>query len=456
VQNSSQFLSKEIQELIQLKQGEKKLYLVGGVVRDYCLGRQNKDVDVLCDSDTRLLARKFADMNEGDFFVMDAERNTSRVILPSKGEKRIFDFARMRGSTLQEDLLERDFTINAMAIDVDAPDVIIDPMGGQQDLIDGIIRECSAKSFSSDPVRVIRAIRYGLTHHLTIEETTLLHLKQSASALDRVSGERKRDELIKILETDDPEIGFEQLYHLGILKQINLPEPLNYDEAYQRIAMTHELLVKIYKASGSDEVIPGVLPLQSRTRLKLVERLTRRNTSDRSEHQLLILASLLGRMNLDEIKKITLRLLLSHEECDKLVMLATSTKLDELIDAGQLPGDREMYHYFRQTGETGVDLALLALAASVGKQQEKSRMVIDISRNIIAFWFEKPEVANPVMLLNGNDLMVNFDLTPGRLIGELIEKLREEQAAGTIKDRETALSWVEAQLAKRPIQNSWD
>jgi tRNA nucleotidyltransferase/poly(A) polymerase len=459
VQKVSSFLSKEIQELIDLKQGGQKLYLVGGVIRDFCIDRQNRDVDVLCDSDTRLIARRFADLNRGVFFVMDVERNTSRVIIVKEGVKKIYDFARLKGDDLEEDLFARDFTINAMAVDLDQPDTIIDPTGGQQDLRDGRLRECSPESFSSDPVRIIRAVRYSLGYGLEIEPITLQHLKEYIPLLDKVSGERKRDEIFKILESTKPDKGFSMLVELGILKQMDFPPVVHNEQIEKRISLTYRFLTELYSTEAAREGAAenSFVPFREDTRRKLTDHLRRKNSSDRNEHQLILLASILYKLNAPDVEKVAARLLLSREERDNLLLITTNPKLDALLGSKKMPDDRGLYQYYRSTGESGVDLAIMLLVnSSLGGDPASEQFSRDLCQRVISFWFERPEVANPVLLLNGKDLMVNFDLTPGPLIGELIEKLREEQAAGGVKDRKEALVWVETELAKHRIGHPWE
>ena len=458
MQKNFSLLSNEINELLNLKQENQKLYLVGGVVRDFCIDRINRDIDVLCDSDTRLIARHFADTNRGVFFVMDVERNTSRVIISIEGKKKIYDFARLKGNDLKEDLFDRDFTINAMAVDLDQPDVIIDPTGGQQDLKNKVLRECSASSFPSDPVRIIRAVRYSLGYDLEIESATLEHLKSNIKQLDKVSGERKRDELFKILESAKPEMGFIMLCDLGILEQMDFPPVVHYEQIKKRMSLIYRLLTDLYTplSTGEETTKPSPPVFKEETRKKLSDYLRKKNSSDRNEHQLILLASILFKLDALGVKKVAEKLFLSREEHDDLLMITTNQSLDSILNQKRMPSDREMYHYFRATGETGIDLAIMTLVnSSISGDTVNDQFTRDCCLKIISFWFEKPEVANPVLLVNGNDLMVKFDLTPGPLIGEMIEKIREEQAAGSIKNRSEALAWVEAELANRTIESPW-
>jgi tRNA nucleotidyltransferase/poly(A) polymerase len=170
-------VKEQFTELLQLNSQNQKIYLVGGVVRDQILGRKKKDIDILCEKDSRSIAKHWAEIKRGAFYILDEQRNTCRVILNEAGQKTIYDFATQQGHDLLDDLSARDFTLNAMAIEFSAPDVLIDPLGGIADIEHSLLKACSAASFSSDPVRTIRAIRYANAYQLKIDPDTLQSLK---------------------------------------------------------------------------------------------------------------------------------------------------------------------------------------------------------------------------------------------------------------------------------------
>jgi len=465
VQNISQLLSQEIKDLVGLKQEGQKIYLVGGAIRDFYVGRKNQDVDILCNFDTRLIARRFADTHRGDYFVMDARRNISRVIIPGKLGKRIFDFARLRATDLEGDLGARDFTINAMALDLDEPYRIIDPLHGKADLERSILRSCSLTSFKDDPVRIVRAFRYSHLLNLKIEDQTLSILKEAIPLLKSVSIERKRDELFKILDLLDSENAVKQLFELKIHRWIDLPENIKYEQFGKEIIYLKSIFSEISNFSSEKVETNGLFQTKIKLRDQTAEQLhafvTKKNSSDRNERQLIFLSVILSSLNSSEAKDVASRLLLSREEIDKIGLIKQRIGVKELWETRRLPSDRELYHYFRVNGESGIDIALIIMAElwsgrmGIG-QSDDLDLAQTICEHTIAFWFEKPNVAHPVLLLNGNDLMVNFDLIPGPLVGELIEGLREEQAAGSIQTRSEAMEWVEKRLTGISARNSWE
>jgi poly(A) polymerase len=114
---------------------------------------------------------------------------------------------------------------------------------------------------------------------------------------------------------------------------------------------------------------------------------------------------------------------------------------------------RAIYRFFKDTGEVGVDICLLSLAdvlATYGPTIPEEHWIskLEICQTLLAAWWDRPtDVVRPIRLLTGDDLQVYFALTPGRLIGEILEALREAQACGEISNRDEAMKFVQSWLA---------
>lgn len=175
-----------------------KLYLVGGAVRDLLLGRSAVDFDFTSEHDPTPLARTFATRCEGHWFWLDEQRRQSRVVIADG----TFDFAPWRAPTLAEDLAARDFTINAIAIDLtDFPSnqLLIDPLGGREDLAGRVLRCAGPNVLQADPLRVLKGIRHATELELSIEPATLQALQAAAVQLTTKAPERLRVEIWRIL-----------------------------------------------------------------------------------------------------------------------------------------------------------------------------------------------------------------------------------------------------------------
>jgi putative nucleotidyltransferase with HDIG domain len=211
-------------------------YLVGGFVRDKILGRATKDADFVCVGDALQLAT-LASKNFVPHPKVSLFKNfgTAQFRLPD-GFELEFVGARKESyhrnsrkpevepGTIEDDQKRRDFTINALAISLNKDDYgkLIDPFGGINDLSKGIIRTPlePSQTFSDDPLRMMRAVRFAAQLNFSIYPSTLQAIKEQRDRIRIISQERITDELNKIIGSEKPSIGFKLLYDTGLLQLI--------------------------------------------------------------------------------------------------------------------------------------------------------------------------------------------------------------------------------------------
>ncbi len=201
----------------------REVYLVGGAVRDWLLGRPLYDVDLVVPRGALALARTLANHLGAAFYPLDAERGFGRVVWESPRGRVFIDLAPYRGASLEEDLRARDFTINAMAVPLYGELRLIDPTGGLRDLREKVLRACSERSFEDDPLRVLRAVRLSALLGFRIEPRTAKLMRRAAPLLPTVSAERTTAELFRILNLPRPTAPLKALAELGALAHV-LPE----------------------------------------------------------------------------------------------------------------------------------------------------------------------------------------------------------------------------------------
>lgn len=211
-----------------------EVYLVGGVVRDFLLGRPNEDVDLVVEGDGIAFAQALAEATKGRSHP-HVPFLTAVVTLPS-GKKIDVASARtefyrtpaalpeVETSLIRQDLYRRDFTINALAIALkgDRFGMLVDFFGGRKDLERKEIRVLHSLSFIDDPTRAIRAVRYARRLGFTIAADTryLISMALSEGILDRLSGQRLRHELVLLLNEPHPAGSVALLAELGLLRAI--------------------------------------------------------------------------------------------------------------------------------------------------------------------------------------------------------------------------------------------
>ena len=165
-----------------------QIYLVGGAVRDAWLQDEIHDLDFIVPEDGLKIGRQVADRLKAAFYPLDEERKTGRVIHKNPNESNmVLDFSAQQGPDLESDLWARDFTINAIAIDVNHPQELLDPTSGCVDLQSKQLRACTPDAFTSDPIRIMRGVRLAaaLEFHLVPQTKTLM--RQAAPLIPNTS-----------------------------------------------------------------------------------------------------------------------------------------------------------------------------------------------------------------------------------------------------------------------------
>lgn len=211
------------------KEDPGEIWLVGGAIRDLLLGREAVyDLDLAVSRSPIGPAQRVARGQSAGFVVLDQEREVARVVKSLHGRVVTVDFARYRAPTLDEDLRDRDFTINAIAIKLAWPLLerdlpIYDPLGGVADLQAKVVRPCSDHLFREDPLRILRAYRFAATLGFAIHPDLETLIVRDVHLLKAVSAERIRDEFFKVLSASDSARWVRSMAQTGVLREI-LPE----------------------------------------------------------------------------------------------------------------------------------------------------------------------------------------------------------------------------------------
>ena len=214
-------------------------YLIGGFVRDKILKRATKDADIVCVGDgielAKAVAKQFSPVPQVSYFKNFGTAHLKTTdgfdveFVGARKESYRFDSRKpaVEPGTIEDDQQRRDFTINALAISLNNNDYgkLIDPVGGMMDIENKIIKTPMepAQTFSDDPLRMMRAIRFATQLNFVIDEHTLQAIKENADRINIISQERITDELNKIIASPKPSIGFDLLYKTGLL-QIIFPQ----------------------------------------------------------------------------------------------------------------------------------------------------------------------------------------------------------------------------------------
>jgi tRNA nucleotidyltransferase/poly(A) polymerase len=408
---------------------------VGGCVRDCLLRRPLEDVDLVVAGDPWPLARRLArELGGAAFWLRKADR-VARVAVPG-GSGLSIDLAPLQGS-LRDDLLARDLTVNALAIAAhdglrsDAP--LIDLVGGHADLVERRIRFTSPQAIRRDPLRALRAVRFRWQLGFRMAHGTGRQIRAAAPLLARVSAERIRDELFRMLETSNADRALADLIRYGLWGRM-MPAPadlLSWNGRPAPVEALHRLRFVLAAVGRSTDrgAVSDVLddPITGpRSRLALL----------RWSAALLGLSPAAGGAEPVDPSGMGARLRLSVRERQVSThAVAGAPEAARLVARWPVAGS-ERLRLFQSSGDAGVEVVLLA-----GVLLGWSEALGDLLREAVQ---RRHAAAEP--LLGGREVMELAGLSPGPRVGALLQELEEARADGVVNTPEQAREWVERRL----------
>jgi len=408
-----------LNELIRSKTKE-KLWLVGGCIRDLLLGKEPQDLDVMTEDPDFSTARKFARQKQKELIELSPE---VRRLHLSEGE--IIDFTLKKSPDLREDLFRRDFTINALALDLDfikeAPLCLVDPDTGLEDLISGRIKVLKESSFDDDPLRILRVFRLAVELKFEIEEDTFSLIRSKSSLIHKVARERIKDELFLILRDAESHKYLENPSAALLLRHI-----LGRDPYLDRLRSLEALLPDVEKI---DKDLQGELALhlkersqEAGTRGELLKLAALTFSPEKAKTRL----SSLGR----ELKLGTRKVKIL-QRMEKLY-----PRLEKLIAEWRDPDS--VAEFLIMAKKETVEVCLLFLVLN-----SKGEACRSSTLELLKEYFDKVElILHPARLIRGEELMKKLAIAPGPDLSFLLEKIHQAQLVGDVKNSSQALEYA--------------
>ena len=463
-----------------------KAYLVGGFVRDWMMGKDTADLDIVVSGDSLLIAQEAAELVDGRYVVLDEDNGVGRVVVAGETHPWNIDITSY-SSDIEQDLLRRDFTINAMALDLAAfvsGDIrLLDPSGGEADLKKGLLRQVADGIFESDASRLMRAVRLSRELNLEIEPKTEDTIRRDSGLIVQVPSEKVREELIKILTLPYAGNSLRQLDELGLLGKIipeiekmkGVKQPKEhywdvFDHSIEAIAAAEFLLRESDWVYGKGElraIVPWTEEISQHFKEEVVDRVARStllklglllhdvakpDTRSQAKNGRI---RFLGHAKEGSIAAASIlqRLRFSNREVDHVQKLVYHHLHPAQMSNEGFPTHKAIFRYFRDTGGAGIDIIFLALAdylAVAGPRVNVDEWHSHVAqiKYIIDVHKKQENELMPVRLITGTDLMQELKLAPGKRLGELLVMVREAQAAGEIHTREEALQYVKNEIGK--------
>jgi putative nucleotidyltransferase with HDIG domain len=445
-------------------------YVVGGYVRDIFLERPSNDIDVvvvgsgiaLAEELKRILGRK-AHLSVFKNF------GTAQVKFRQKGVEYEVEFVGARkesyshdsrkpvveDGTLEDDQNRRDFTINAMAICLNKErfGALVDPFNGLADLEDGIIATPLEPevTFSDDPLRMMRCIRFATRLNFQIEEETFDALQRMADRIKIVSGERIKDELNKIILAPHPSIGFEYLQRSGLLMLV-LPELAALDIVETKNGRAHknnfyhtlEVLENVVKS----DTLNSSLYLRWAALLHDVGK-TKSKRWDPAVGWTFHNHNLIGAKMVPVIFR---RLMLPMDAKMKYVQKLVDLHMRPIAIADDEVTDSAVRRLMNDAGEDIDDLMTLCEADITSKNEVRKKMFLENFRMVrekLADLKEKDYVRLLQPVIDGNEIMELFHLRPSREVGVLKQFLKDAVLDNRVENEREPLMQLLMEKAKQ-------
>lgn len=445
-----------LQIINTFKKNNYEIYVVGGVVRDILTGRQTEDWDFTTNATPQQMLQilpeeAFYDNAFGTVMLPIEKLSTPIDITTFRTEESYSDSRRPDkvnwGLSLEEDLKRRDFTINAMALKTDSSQApagskkkdvltdidLIDQFGGKKDLDKKVIRSVGDPNerFSEDALRMMRAVRIATQLGFRIEPKTLDAIKANAGMIQKIAKERVRDEFFKILLSPQPQKGILKLRDSGLLPEI-MPELEKTFGVEQKSPGRHHIddvgthLIKSLKECRSDDVIVRFATLIHDIGKPQTFKILESGTITFYNHEVVG-----GRI----AKQIADRLKLSKKQKNKLYKLVRYHQ----FTVNEKQTDSAIRRFIRKvTPELVDDMLELRRADRIGSGARETSWRTEDFKSRLQEVQKQPFTVHDLKI-DGNDVMRELNIKPGREVGEILKKLYKDVVGKKVENEKGVL-----------------
>jgi len=408
----------------KFRKADQEIYLVGGAVRDWLL-KKNKieDLDFTTiappEEIQKIYPRSFYNNQFGTVRIPQKDKKEPLEITTYRSEEDYDDFRHPQkvqwGQSIEEDLKRRDFTINAIALGLDKENklVLIDPHQGQKDLQKRLIR-CVGKPqerFQEDALRLMRAIRFAAKLNFSVEEKTLTAIKENSSLLKKISAERIRDELLKIIIDPNVDIALQLMKKTKIINYV-LPELMaGYDmkqKGHHIWDVWKHSIMAVKFCPSSNPIVRLAALLHDVGKPAVMKE----KNGERTFYNHEVIGAAI-------VRKIGERLKLSKKDRQRLTKLVRWHQ----FSVSEKQTDSAIKRFIRHVGlENVLNMLDLRVGDRLGSGAKKtSWRTEEFKKRLIEVQKEPFSIKD--LKINGNDVMKILNIEPGPKVGEILEEI---------------------------------
>lgn len=451
---SDEILSKIIDKF------DNEIYLVGGTVRDFYMGLESTDRDIIVmDEDARDFALKLSELFQATFVPLDEENKIYRIVLPDKIN--YIDVTNPLGDSIEKDLMRRDLTINAIAVNIRTGE-LIDISGGVTDIMNKCINYVNELNFVDDPLRLLRVYRFQALYGFQLAPETINAVCKYSDLIHKPAVERINYELLKLFGGEYAHVALENMNKTWILEEIfpfvkELKQvPPN---SHHHLDLFHHSIetvkqVQILYNEAPDEVKEHLSRIDfggfSRlAHLKLAAFMHDIGkfstwTIEEGKHRFIKHDDVGSKMSVKILKDLHF----SNKQIDYISsMIKYHIYPSHVMTSPQIT-EKIMMRYVRKMDTNSIDAIILAQADRLSARGPEITDQI-VERNItslnmlLRFYLEARETLKPLpKLLSGNDVMQILNIKPSKRLGEIMDALHEAQISGDVITKEHAIEFV--------------
>lgn len=430
-------------------------YLVGGAVRDFLMGKTTVDRDIAI-----VDAESFAKKIDGTFIVLDEVNKIFRVVLEDKTN--FLDISELQGGSIEEDLLRRDFTINAIAYDLKKEE-FIDVTGGLNDLKNGVLRHIKSENFEDDPLRVLRAFRFASVTGFEMAEELKLAINNYKHLLLNPSHERIMYELLKLFGGKYTSKTLLLMDEFGILEELFPtvkemkkvpPNTHHHLDLFHHVVETVRNIEELYE-NAPDKVkehlnqtdfggFPRINHLKLAGFLHDIGKFSTWTIEESGRHRFIKHDDVGSKMCVPFLRELKF----SKKQIEYISSMIKNHIYPSNVVAAPELNEKVMMRYLRKMEDNVIDNIILAKADRLSARGEAITEEM-VSENLngldklLNFYLEKRDSMQPLpKLLTGFEVMEIKGIKQSPELGQIMKALLEAQMNGDVNTKDEAIEYV--------------